>query len=80
MIKKLWAKWRAWATIDDTIEALFTKHFHFIEDFEAYAEKKTDELLFHNAVVVKAQELAAKASDEADKAKAFVTKAKALFS
>lgn len=80
MIKNLWVKWRAWASIDDSVEALIKKYFAAATAFEAHAKAKADELLFHNEAVVKAQALAEQARHEVVRSLDIASKVRAIFS
>lgn len=79
MIKKLWAKWRAWATIDDTIEALVKKHFAAAVAFEQHAEKKFTQAIHAEEIAAAASATANFASMEAKKAKEIAGKVRAIF-
>jgi hypothetical protein len=65
---------------EQTVETILKGWFSAVVTLEAHAQVKAEEVLFHNAIAIKAGEFADAASREATKAKVAAEKIKAVLS
>jgi hypothetical protein len=71
---------KAWIIREEqTVESLVAKYTSAARAFEKHAEAKAKEVLFHNEVAMKAEELAVAAQTEATKAQQIAKQVSALF-